>query len=95
MTLVQTQLCPANADTAEEAAPRVWDDMTVEVALSVMVGARVEHLLVCDEDGRRTDLVTHARLIAVRDSPAYTDRIRLRDIGAGSLAAAPAPALAL
>ncbi|MEV7198300.1 CBS domain-containing protein [Streptomyces sp. NPDC093510] len=68
------------ADTVEEAGPRVWDDMTVEVALSVMAGARVGHLLVCDEDGRHTGLVTRATLTAIRDGSAYTDRIRLRDL---------------
>ncbi|MYW68669.1 hypothetical protein GTY65_32010 [Streptomyces sp. SID8379] len=86
------QLHPTNADatrtgvvdTAEEAGPRVWGDMTVEVALSVMAGARVGHLLVCDEDGRRTGLITLARLTAVRDGSGYTDRIRLRDISGDS-----------
>ncbi|WP_371128075.1 CBS domain-containing protein [Streptomyces sp. 2131.1] len=68
------------ADTAKEAGPRVWDDMTVEVALSVMAGARVGHLVVCDEDDMRTGLVTLARLTTVRDSSGYTDRIRLRDV---------------
>ncbi|WP_055566642.1 CBS domain-containing protein [Streptomyces atriruber] len=92
MTLIQLQLRPTDADaprtavvdTAKEAGPRVWDDMTVEVALSVMAGARVGHLLVCDEDGMRTGLITLARLTAVRDSSGYTDRIRLRDISGGS-----------
>ncbi|MFZ3572755.1 CBS domain-containing protein [Streptomyces sp. BH097] len=73
------------APILEEAGPRVWDDMTVEVALSVMAGARVGHLLVCDQDGRRTGLVTRAKLSAVRDGCAYTDRIRLRDLGDGGL----------
>ncbi|MFJ9036999.1 CBS domain-containing protein [Streptomyces sp. NPDC102406] len=54
--------------------------MTVEVALSVMAGARVGHLLVCDDDGRRTGLVTRARLAVVRDSSGYTDETRLRDV---------------
>ncbi|WP_037685271.1 CBS domain-containing protein [Streptomyces aureocirculatus] len=96
MTLVQMQshsmsdepVRGSSADAVEEAGPRVWDDMTVEVALSVMVGARVEHLLVCDEDGRRTDLVTRAGLMAVRDCSAYTDRTRLRDVRDGGLALA-------
>ncbi|WJV47221.1 CBS domain-containing protein [Streptomyces flavofungini] len=100
MTLVQTQLHPANADSthtamvhaAQEAGPRVWDDMTVEVALSVMAGARVRHLLICDEDGMRTGLITLARLTAVRDSSGYTDRMRLCDIGGGS---GPSPLAAL
>nr|WP_055598347.1 CBS domain-containing protein [Streptomyces aureus] len=68
------------ADAVDTAGPRVCDDMTVEVALSVMVGARTGHLLVCDHDGVRTGLVTEAQLAAVRDSPAYTDRLQLRDI---------------
>ncbi|MEU6995881.1 CBS domain-containing protein [Streptomyces sp. NPDC046465] len=70
-------------DTLVESGPQVWADMTVEVALCVMAGARVDHLLVCNEDGKRTDLVTWNRLSAVRDSSVYTDRIRLRDISDG------------
>ncbi|MFE5484207.1 hypothetical protein [Streptomyces sp. NPDC056527] len=88
MTPVRTQPRSANAtpvdrnvaDAAETAAPRVGDDMTVEVALSVAISARAEHLLICDDDGLCTRLVTRAQLAAVRDSSAYTDRIRLRDI---------------
>ncbi|GGW60295.1 hypothetical protein GCM10010381_51910 [Streptomyces xantholiticus] len=60
--------------------PQVWDDMTVEVALSVMAGARAQHLLVSDEDGRCTGLITRSQLTGVRDSCAYTDRVRLRDV---------------
>ncbi|RSS54090.1 hypothetical protein [Streptomyces sp. WAC01280] len=96
MTLVQTQPRSANAtsvdrknatpvdrkvaDATESAAPRVGDDMTVEVALYVVISARAEHLLICDDDGLCTRLVTRAQLAAVRDSSAYTDRIRLRDV---------------
>ena len=96
MTLVQTQPRSANAtpvdrknatpvdramaDATETAAPRVGDDMTVEVALSVVISARAGHLLICDDDGLCTRLVTRAQLAAVRDSSAYTDRIRLRDV---------------
>ncbi|MFD8971688.1 MULTISPECIES: hypothetical protein [unclassified Streptomyces] len=88
MTLVQTQPRSANAtpvdrkvaDPTETAAPRVGDDMTVEVALSVVISALAGHLLICDDDGVCTRLVTRAQLAAVRDSSAYTDRIRLRDI---------------
>ncbi|MEE1753546.1 CBS domain-containing protein [Streptomyces sp. SP18CS02] len=92
MTLVHTQSVPVDAaptartvlDAMDSAGPQVWDDMTVEVALSVMAGARAGHLLVRDGDGRCTGLVTLAGLRTVRDSPAYTDRIRLRDVAAGS-----------
>ncbi|MEV4945555.1 CBS domain-containing protein [Streptomyces sp. NPDC053755] len=63
-----------------EAGPQVGDDMTVEVALSVMAGARSGHLLVRDDDGRCTGLLTEAQLVAVRDGSAYTDRVRLREI---------------
>ncbi|AOR35970.1 hypothetical protein BFF78_37340 [Streptomyces fodineus] len=88
MTLDQTQFRPASAhpahgtvaDTMGTAGPQVWEDMTVEVALSVMTAARTGHLAVCDEDGLRTGLVTRAGLTAVRDGSGYTDRIRLRDI---------------
>ncbi|MFC8371580.1 CBS domain-containing protein [Streptomyces sp. NPDC057239] len=88
MTLVQTQFRPASAhpvhgtaaDAMDAAGPQVWEDMTVEVALSVMAAARTGHLIVCDEDGLCTGLVTRAGLTAVRDGSGYTDRIRLRDI---------------
>lgn len=88
MTLDQTQFRPASshpahgtaADTMDTAGPQVWEDMTVEVALSVMAAARTSHLVVCDEDGLCTGLVTRARLTAVRDGSGYTDRIRLLDV---------------
>ncbi|MFD9468145.1 CBS domain-containing protein [Streptomyces goshikiensis] len=95
MTLVQMQPRPAHADARadlvhrtvddamEAAGPQLCDDMTVEVALAVMAGARADHLLVCDEDGLCTGLVTSAQLTTVRDSAAYTDRIRLRDVLGG------------
>ncbi|WP_406274662.1 CBS domain-containing protein [Actinacidiphila glaucinigra] len=88
MTLVQMQPRSASAtpvpktmaDAMDTAGPQVCDDMTVEVALSVMASARVGHLLICDNDGLCTGLVTQAQLTAVRDSSAYTDRVQLRDI---------------
>ncbi len=88
MTLVQMQPRSANAelthrtvdDAMEAAGPQVCDDMTVEVALAVMAGSRADHLLICDEDGLCIGLVTRDRLTAVRDSAAYTDRVRLRDV---------------
>ncbi|MFD8794968.1 CBS domain-containing protein [Streptomyces vinaceus] len=88
MTLVQMQPRPAHAylvhptvDDAMEAADlQACDDMTVEVALAVMAGARADHLLVCDENGLCTGLVTRAQLTTVRDGVAYTDRARLRDV---------------
>ncbi|WP_323180485.1 hypothetical protein [Streptomyces sp. NBC_00102] len=64
--------------------------MTVEVALSVMASARVDHLLVCDNDGLRTGSVTLAGLGAVRDGASYTDRIQLRDLLAADRDGAPA-----
>ncbi|MER5777040.1 hypothetical protein ABT144_22630 [Streptomyces sp. NPDC002039] len=88
MTLVQMQPHPPKpdpahptvAETTEVAALQVCDDMTVEVALYVMASARTSHLLVRDEDGHRTGIVTRPGLTAFRDGPAYTDRVRLRDI---------------
>ncbi|WP_237330148.1 CBS domain-containing protein [Streptomyces sp. BA2] len=65
---------------APSRGPQVRDDMTVELALSVMSGASAGHLFLCDEDDQRTGLITRARLVAVRDSPAYTDQVRLRDV---------------
>ncbi len=89
MTPAQTQhhvVVPspkAVVDDDNASGPRVCDDMTVEVALSLMAGARVDHLVLCDGDDQSTGLVTLARLAVLRDSPTYTDRIRLRDIPDG------------
>ncbi|MEE1764700.1 MULTISPECIES: CBS domain-containing protein [unclassified Streptomyces] len=77
-------------DDGDPSGPRVRDDMTVEVALSLMAGARVDHLVLCDGDDQRTGLITLARLAVLRGSPAYTDRIRLRDILHGPFTAAGA-----
>ncbi|MFE5402188.1 CBS domain-containing protein [Streptomyces sp. NPDC056580] len=74
------------AEDIEGHGPRVCDDMTVEVALAVMAGARVEYLTVCDGDDESTGLVTRVALAVVRKSSAYTDRIRLRDVRDGPLA---------
>jgi hypothetical protein len=46
----------------------------------VLIGARVPHLLLQDEDGRCAGLVTRARLTAHRGGSWYRDRTRLRDI---------------
>ncbi|MET7640834.1 CBS domain-containing protein [Streptomyces sp. NPDC005438] len=82
--------CPSKGLPREAAAevssamdtdgPRACDDMTVEVALSVMASARTGHLLVCDGDGLYAGLLTRAQLVEVRDGLGYTDRIRLRDV---------------
>ncbi|MEU0040879.1 CBS domain-containing protein [Streptomyces sp. NPDC006333] len=88
MTLVQMQPRPASAgpvhrtvtEVMDAAGPQVCDDMSVEVALSVMDAARTGRLVVCDQDGQCTGLVTQTELTAVRDGSAYTDRVRLRDI---------------
>ncbi|MET8609301.1 CBS domain-containing protein [Streptomyces misionensis] len=73
------------ADDGEGHGPRVCDDMTVEVALAVMAGAGVEYLTVCDGDDESTGSITRVRLAVLRASAAYSDRIRLRDVLAGSL----------
>ncbi|MFM9444891.1 CBS domain-containing protein [Streptomyces acidiscabies] len=67
-------------DGRAASGPRVCDDMTVEVALSLMAGARVDHLVLCDGDEQSTGLITRARLAVLRDGPTYTDRLRLRDV---------------
>ncbi|WP_055623559.1 CBS domain-containing protein [Streptomyces sp. JHA19] len=86
MTTAQPQYQAAHrisgtgVDGRDTAGPRVRDDMTVEVALSLMAGARVDHLVLCDGDDQSTGTVTRERLAVLRGSPAYTDRIRLRDV---------------
>lgn len=86
MTAVQNQPGPVSTDPAatldamDAAGPQVGDDMTVEVALSVMASARTVRLRICDNDGLCTALVTRAQLAVVREGPAYSDRLQLRDI---------------
>lgn len=67
-------------DDMDAAGPRVRDDMTVEVALSLLASARVEYLLLCDGDDQCTGSITRAELAVHRGSSAYTDRLRLRDV---------------
>ncbi|WP_371330023.1 CBS domain-containing protein [Streptomyces sp. TP-A0356] len=67
-------------DAMHAPGPQVDDHMAVDVALSVLIGARVAHLLVRDEDGRCTGLVTRSQLTAHRGGSWYSDRTRLRDI---------------
>ncbi|EME98128.1 hypothetical protein [Streptomyces mobaraensis] len=73
----------AVADDRDASGPRVRDDMTVEVALALMAGARVDHLVLCDGDDQSTGLITLAQLAVLRGSLTYTDRLRLRDVLAG------------
>ncbi|MEV5600154.1 hypothetical protein AB0L33_01760 [Streptomyces sp. NPDC052299] len=88
MTSVRNQPDPADTDPVaravldamDAAGPQVCDDMTVEVALSVMTSARTGRLRVCDNDGMPTGLVTRAQLAVVRDGPGYSDRVQLRDL---------------
>ncbi|MEO3850082.1 CBS domain-containing protein [Streptomyces sp. B8F3] len=88
MTPVQKQPRPAIAAPAhrkptevmDAAGPRVCDDMSVEVALSVMTAACADRRVGCDHDDQGTGLVTRTELAAVRDSPAYPDSVRSRDI---------------
>ncbi|MFF5502891.1 CBS domain-containing protein [Streptomyces roseolus] len=77
---------PATQGTAD---PHVWADMTVEVALAVMSGARTGRLVIRDADGRRTGLVTRAQLAGFRASPAYTDRVRLSELAPADTAPRP------
>jgi hypothetical protein len=91
LTLVQMQPRSASAtpvhrtqaDEMEATGPQVCDDMTIEVAPSVMDSASTGHLLVSDNDGLRTGLATQAQLVAVRDSSEHTDRVQLSDILGG------------
>ncbi|MFG2119881.1 CBS domain-containing protein [Streptomyces sp. NPDC048710] len=67
-------------DAMHAPGPQVDDHMAVDVALSVLIGARVAHLLLQDEDGRCAGLVTRAQLAAHRGGSWYRDRTCLRDI---------------
>jgi hypothetical protein len=67
-------------DAMHAPGPQVDDRMAVDVALSVLIGARVPHLLLQDGDGRCTGLVTRPQLTAHRGGSWYSNRTRLRDI---------------
>ncbi|MER5297687.1 CBS domain-containing protein [Streptomyces pharetrae] len=67
-------------DAMDVSVPQVDDRTTVDVALSVLIGARVTHLLLRDDDGRCSGLVTRAQLAAHRGGSWFIDRTRLRDI---------------
>jgi hypothetical protein len=80
----QTEETDGTGLTARDAmhapGPQVDDHVTVDVALSVLIGARVPHLLLRDEDGRCAGLVTRAQLAAHRGGSWYSERTRVRDI---------------
>lgn len=71
------------ADAMTSPGPQIGDDMTLDEALSVLVGAQVGHLLVHDEDGRYVGSITQAELTAHRSGAWYTEHARLRDIAHG------------
>ncbi|MCZ1019012.1 CBS domain-containing protein [Streptomyces noursei] len=70
----------AVGDAMASPGPQVGDDMIVDVALAVLDGARADHLLVRDEDGRCTGLVTRSQMTAHQRGSWYTEETRLRDI---------------
>ncbi|MGA5560322.1 CBS domain-containing protein [Streptomyces platensis] len=70
----------AAGDVMSATGPQVGDDMIVDVALSVLIGARADHLLVRDEDGRCTGLITRSQMTAHHQGSWYTEETRLRDL---------------
>ncbi|MFE3646267.1 CBS domain-containing protein [Streptomyces sp. NPDC059101] len=70
----------AAGDVMSATGPQVDDDMIVDVALSVLIGARAGYLLVRDEDGRCMGLITRSQLTAHRQGSWYTEETRLRDL---------------
>lgn len=89
MTLTQRRHTPpqsseptAGHDMASP-EPQVGDDMTVDVALSVLIAARVRHLLVHNEDGGYVGSLNRDQLTAHRRGAWYTEHTRLRDIVRG------------
>ncbi|GAA2256399.1 hypothetical protein GCM10010368_23770 [Streptomyces roseiscleroticus] len=71
---------PTAGDAMDNPGLQVEDHMAVDVALSVLLGAHVTHLLLRDEEGRCAGLVTRAQLAAHRGGTWYRDRTCLRDI---------------
>ncbi|MFI2347539.1 CBS domain-containing protein [Streptomyces sp. NPDC019443] len=86
MTLILTQPRQTDrigltaADAMTSPGPQVGDDMIVDVALSVLIGAGVGHLIVRGEDDRCAGLVSRAQLTAYRSGSWYAEDTRLRDI---------------
>jgi CBS-domain-containing membrane protein len=60
--------------------PQIGDDTHVDVALSVLTSAGVDHLIVRDEDGVCSGLVTRAQLTAHRVGSWFLEETRLRDV---------------
>ncbi|MEU2548136.1 CBS domain-containing protein [Streptomyces roseolus] len=87
--MTPTRTRPHHPPAQGTSDPHVWADMTVEVALAVMSGARTGRLVIRDADGRRTGLVTRAQLAGFRASPAYTDRVRLSELDPADTASRP------
>ncbi|MFJ4687251.1 CBS domain-containing protein [Streptomyces sp. NPDC091377] len=71
---------PTAGDAMRAPGPQVDDHTAVDVALSVLIGARVAHLLLRDEDGRCAGLVTRAQLAEHHGGSWYSDRTQLRDL---------------
>lgn len=67
-------------DVMSSPGPQVGDDMIVDVALSVLIGAGADHLLVRDEDGRCTGLITRSQMAVHHHGSWYTEETRLRDL---------------
>ncbi|MER7985259.1 CBS domain-containing protein [Streptomyces noursei] len=67
-------------DVMSSPGPQVGDDMFVDVALSLLIGARTDHLLVRDEDGRCTGLITRSQMTAHGQGSWYTEETQLRDL---------------
>ncbi|MCX5157597.1 MULTISPECIES: hypothetical protein [unclassified Streptomyces] len=67
-------------DAMGDLGPRVGDDMHVDVARSVLISARAEHLVLQDEEGRCSGLVTRAQLDAHRGGSWGAAPTRLCDI---------------
>ena len=67
-------------DAMTAAGPQLPDDTEIDVALSVLAGAGVDHLLVRDDDGMCSGLVTRADLAAHRAGSWFREETRLRDI---------------
>ncbi|TQK42781.1 CBS domain protein [Streptomyces sp. SLBN-118] len=86
MTLILTQPRQTDrtrltaADAMTSPGPQVGDDMIVDDALSVLIGAGVGHLIVRGEDDRCAGLVSRTQLTAYRGGSWYTEDTRLRDI---------------
>ncbi|MEU2631892.1 CBS domain-containing protein [Kitasatospora sp. NPDC007106] len=71
---------PTVGDLMSPPALQIGDDVTVDTALDILQSSGADHLLVHDEDGRCTGLLTRLHLAPFQARSWYTERTPVRDV---------------